>query len=176
MRIKGGGRGSIESPRRPRARRPSAKFEAYYLDAFEMMPVHPAAPSTSAETTLAVVLELAAQGRARVEQDERRERSHLVEVGRLMGGLTAEWVVEVVNHFVQREPGQRSAPMAVLGALTSALFVEYWCVLRGEGALERALLSAEDAEAALEHFIAFIEETEGLPERRLLGTLYALGN
>ncbi len=168
MRIKGGGdRVTIETRRKPRERRPAVRAENYYRDAFEVTAVR---PTRSAVTTWAVVQDLAEQGRARVEQDEQRERAHQLEVGRLMGGLTADWVVELVNHFVQRPAAQRSAPMVVLGVLTSALFVEFWCVLKGDCSLERA----EDAEVLLEQFISFIEETEGLPERRLAGTLYGL--
>ncbi len=174
MRIKGGvGRVMVETPRRQRERRPPAPVEPYYRDAFEITPVKAAAPSRSAVTTLAVVLDLAQQGRARVQEDEQRERAQLVEIGRFLGGLTADLVVELINHFVQRPPGQRSAPMVVLGGLTSALFVEFWSVLKGDEALDRTLVAAEDAEAVLEQFVSFIENTEGDPARRLLGTLYA---
>lgn len=166
MRIKSGGaRVTIETRRKPRERRPAVRAENYYSDAFEVTAVR---PTRSAVTTWEVVQDFAEQGRARVAQDERRERAHQVEVGRLMGGLTAELVVELINHFVQRPTLQRSAPMVVLGVLTSALFVEFWCVLRGECSLGRA----EDAEVLLEQFVSFIEETEGNPERRLAGTLY----
>ncbi len=160
MRIKGGGaRVTIETRRKPRERRPAVRAENYYRDAFEVTAVR---PTRSAVTTWEVVQDLTEQGRARVEQDERRERSHQLEVGRLMGGLTAELVVELINHFVQRPAAQRSAPMVVLGVLTSALFFEF-CSLQ----------SAEDAEVLLDQFVSFIEETEGHPERRLAGTLYA---
>lgn len=175
MRIKGGGaaRVMVEVPRRKKERRPAPPLERYYRDGFDVTPMR-LVPSRSSLTTLAVVRDLAEQGRARVERDERRERAELIEVGELLGGLTAELVVELINHFVQRPPSQRSAPMVVLGALTSALFVEFWCVLKGGEALDRALTAAEDAEQVLEQFVSFIEETEGQPVRRLMGTLYAL--
>ena len=160
MRIKGGGaRVTIETRRKPRERRPAVRAENYYRDAFE---VAAARPTRSAVTTWEVVQDLTEQGRARVEQDERRERAHQLEVGRLMGGLTADLVVELINHFVQRPAAQRSAPMVVLGVLTSALFFEFCSLQR-----------AEDAEVLLDQFVSFIEETEGHPERRLAGTLYA---
>ncbi len=111
-----------------------------------------------------VARDLADQGRARVEQDERRAPEQLIELGRLMGALTAELVVELINHFAQKPPAQRAPAMVVLGALTSALFVEFW-----------ALASSTGPEAALERFVSFIEETEGQPARRLAGTLYSVG-
>ena len=173
MRIKGGvGRVMVETPRRQRERRPPARVEPYYRDAFEITPVKAATPSRSAVTTLSVVQELAEQGRLRVQEDEQREKGQLIEIGRFMGGLTADLVVELINHFVQRPPGQRSAQMVVLGALTGALFVEFWSVLRGDEALDRGLVPAEDAAAVLEQFVSFIENTEGDPGRRLIGTLY----
>ena len=171
MRIKGGGgRVMIETPRRQRERRPPAPVEPYYRDAFEVTPVKAIAPSRSAVTTLAVMRELAEQGRARVEEDEKRERAQLIEIGRFMGGLTADLVVELINHFVQRPPAQRSGQMVLVGVLTSALFVEFWSVLKGDEALD----GVEDAEALLEQFVTFIEQTEGDPTRRLIGTLYSV--
>ena len=87
-----------------------------------------------------------------------------------MGALTADLVEEVINHFVQRPEGQRTAAMVVLGALTGALLVEFWGVLKGDAAsLEQA-----DAIEVLDQFVSFIEDTEGQPPRRVFGTLYAL--
>jgi hypothetical protein len=181
MRIKGGGaRAMVEAPRRTRERRPP---DRYYEDGFDVMPARVTPLSRGHAKTLALVRELAAQGRARVEEDERRrERAQLEELGQIMGALTADLVVEVLNHYVQRPAGQRTSAMVVLGALVSALFVEFWAVLKGADALERALASERDsleqelgygATQLLEHFISFIEDTEGQPARRLAGTLYA---
>lgn len=181
MRIKGGGaRAMVEAPRRTRARRPPTPPNRYYEDTFDVF-VPPAHRSKG--KALAVVRDLASQGKARVAQDERdRDRAQLDELGQVMGTLTAELVVEVINHFVQRLPAQRTAGMRVLGELTSALFVEFWSVLKGDEALDRALSTAQDsleqelgagATELLEYFISFIEETEGQPGRRLMGTLYA---
>lgn len=158
MRIRGmGRRGEIEVPRRPRERRPTQRVDPYFRDAFEVVPVR------EVFGTLAVVHDLEAQGRARVAEDERRERAQLKKLGQLMGTLTAEVVRELINHFVEHPPARRSAPMVVLGQLISALFVEYW-----------ALIAACDASSVLERFVNFIEETEGQPQRRVAGTLYAL--
>lgn len=174
MRIRGGsGRVVVEVPKRKKDRKPTQPVDSYYRDGFEVAPPRRVSNGTKANTR-AVVRELAAQGRARVTQDERRDASQLQELGRLMGGLTADLVDEVINHFVQRPPGQRTAAMVVLGALTGALLVEFWSVLRGDDALERTIASDEfDATEILEQFVTFIEDTEGQPTRRLVGTLYA---
>lgn len=158
MRIRESGRrgGTIEIPRRPRERRPAQRVDPYYRDAFEVVPVR------EAFGTLAVVNDLEAQGRARVAEDEGRERAQLMELGRLMGSLTADLVRELIDHFARHPPAKRSAAMVMLGTLISALFVEYWA------------LASCDPRSILERFVNFIEETEGQPARRLAGTLYAL--
>lgn len=181
MRIKGG-RAGVE-PRRQRERRPPPKLERYHQDSFELTPVRAISPARNDElSTLAVVRDFAQQGWLRVAQDERRCRAELLELGLLMGRLTATLVVELINHFLQRASLHRSHPMVALGSLTSALFVEFWAVRRGDQALARALGEAgslekelgSGASQALEQFLTFLEETEGHPARRLAGTLYAL--
>jgi hypothetical protein len=157
MRIKElGRRAPIEVPRRPRERRPTQRITPYYRDEFEVVPVR------EALGTLAVVNDLEARGRARVAEDEGRERAQLKKLGQLMGTLTAEVVRELIKHFIQHPPAQRAAAMVVLGELTGALLVEYWA------------LASCDARSVLDRFVNFIEDTEGQPERRLAGTLYAL--
>ena len=172
MRIKGGVRVMVEGPRRRVVAAPSLRLELS-RDAFEIAPVP--APRRHPLTVLAVVTDLAELGRARVEWDQRhRERAQLMEIGRLMGAISAAVVVELINHFVQHPAPQRAAPMVALGGLTGALFVEYLGTLGGD-ALERALWTADHASEVLERFVTFVEETEGQPGRRLVGTLYALG-
>lgn len=184
MRIKSGGaRATVEAPRKTRARRPAPRPDRYYEDTFDVTPARVPPMHRSNGKTLAVVRELTSQGKARIAQDEgQRDGAQLEELGRIIGALTADLVVEVINHFMQRPPAQRTAAMVVLGALTSALFVEFWSVLKGGEALDRVLSTAEeslqkelgaDATQLLEQFISFIEETEGQPTRRLMGTLYA---
>ena len=185
MRIKGGGRVTVEVPRKKSAKKPPAR-SSWHQDSFETAPVRAVTPKGKGISAAAVAKDFTEQGKARVEQDQRRDRSQLMELGQLMGGLTAEIVVELINHFVQRAPPLRSAPMVVLGALTGALFVEFWSVIAGPDALDRAFSAADDVEAslqrelgvtasqALERFVSFIEDTEGQPTRRLMGTLYSL--
>ena len=157
MRIREfGRREAIEVPRRPRERRPEKRVTPYYRDAFEVVPVR------EAFGTLAVVHDLEERGRARVAEDERRERAQLKQLSQLMGALTGEVVRELIKHFIQNPPAKRSAAMVVLGELVGALLVEYWA------------LASCDARSVLDRFVSFVEDTEGQPERRLAGTLYAL--
>lgn len=187
MRIRGGsGRVVVEVPKKKKERKPPRPVEPYFQDGFDVAPPKQAPSKQTRATTQAVVRDLATQGKSRVKQDEQRDEGQLVELGRLMGALTGELVTEVINHFVQKPAGQRSASMVVLGALTGALLVEFWSVLRGDDALERALSAGEDLDAALkkelgfdatevlDHFVTFIEDTEGQPARRMAGTLYSV--
>jgi hypothetical protein len=161
MRIRGGGgrAATVETAWKRRERRPAVRVDPFSRDEFEVGSVRAVRAPVG---TIEVTRELAAQGRARVEQDEGRGQEQLMELGRLMGGLTAELVVELINHFVQRPKAARSAAMVVVGALTSALFVEFWA------------LGSSDEASVLERFVDFIEATEGQPERRLAGTLYSV--
>ncbi len=172
MRIKGGsGRVVVEVPKKKaKARRPPPPADSYYRDGFDVAPPKRVPSSHTKATTQAVVRDLSAKGRARVKEDEQRDAAQLQELGRLMGALTADLVEGVINHFVQRPEGQRTAAMLVLGALTGALLVEFWGVLKGDD----ALLEQADSIEVLEQFVTFIEDTEGQPARRLFGTLYAL--
>lgn len=163
MRIKGGGRVMVEVPRRQLRREPDRQQD-WYRDAFEVAPMQVVSRRLSA-TMAGVLRDLAEQGRARLAEDLReRDRAQLLEVGRILGGLRADVVVEVINHFAQRAAPVRAAPMVVLGALIGALLVE-----------TTPELDERDAGRVLEKFVTFLEETEGQPTRRLVGTLYALG-
>jgi hypothetical protein len=143
-------------------------------DVFEVTPVKRVPAVRHAMTVISLVGEFLEQGRARVERDQReRDRAQLVEIGRLLGALSATAVLDLITHFVQHPPPRRASPMITLGALTGALFVEYLGTLGGD-ALEQALWTAAHASDALERFITFLEQTEGQPARRLVGTLYAL--
>lgn len=186
MRIKGGGQVKVETPRREKAKaRPATTPPSgnWYRDAFEVAPVR-AVPRRAGATT--VVKDLAETGRARLAEDAReRDRAALVEVGRVVGGLGAELVIEVINHFAQRARPARERGMVLLGELVGALFVEFWARDRGPDAVHKVLEAVEDVDAvikkelgvgagqAIERFIDFIEETEGQPAKRLAGTVYA---
>lgn len=183
MRIKGGGKVMVEAPRRQHHRAQPRQHD-WYRDQFEAAPR--VLPSKRLGLTLVGVLrDLVDQGKARLLEDVRgRDRAQLREVGRVLGGLRTDVVVELINHFAQRAPPLRAAPMVVLGALVGALFVEFWSATRGADALDRALASDAQAfqrelgvgaDAALERFVTFLEDTEGQPARRLVGTLYELG-
>jgi hypothetical protein len=173
MRIKGGGARVMVGPVGRRNVGPSLRLELS-RDVFEVTPVKVVPPARHAVTVLSLVDEFLQQGRARVERDQReRDAAQLVEIGRLLGALSAAVVIELINHFVQHPPPRRSSAMISLGALTGALFVEYLGTLGGD-ALEQALWTATHASDALERFITFLEQTEGQPARRLVGTLYAL--
>lgn len=187
MRIKGGGRVMVEVPRRERARTAPAVEHDWYRDAFDVAPVQLVSRRLGV-TMVAVVRDLAEAGRARLADDLRaRDRAAVREVGRLLGGLTAEVVIELINHFAQRARPAREGPMVVLGELVGALFVEFWARQRGPDAVHRLLEAPEAGEAALrrelgvgaaqalERFLDFLEVTEGQPTRRLAGTLYAVG-
>jgi len=173
MRIKGGGARVMVGPVGRRNVGPSLRLELS-RDVFEV-PVVKAAPAARHATTVhSLVGEFLEQGRERVERDqrERGDREQLEEIGQVLGALSAAVVIEVINHFVQYPPPRRASPMITLGALTGALFVEYLGTLGG-GALDQALWTTAHASDALERFITFLEETEGQPARRLVGTLYA---
>ena len=172
MRIRGGsGRVMVEVPKKLKKPKKSPQpVEPYFQDGFDVPPPKRVPSSHAKAATQAVVKDLSTQGKARVKEDEQRDEAQLKELGRLMGALTADLVEEVINHFVQRLEGQRTAAMVVLGALTGALLVEFLGVLKGDAAsLEQA-----DAIEVLDQFVSFIEDTEGQPTRRVFGTLYAL--
>jgi hypothetical protein len=183
MRIKGGGKVMVEAPRRQQHRRVSRQYD-WYRDQFEAAPR--VLPTKRVGVTMVGVLrDLVDQGKSRLLEDLReRDRAQLREVGRVLGGLSTDVVVELINHFAQRAPPLRAAPMVVLGALVGALFIEFWAATGGGDALDRALACdaarfqrelGVGAEAALERFVTFLEDTEGQPARRLVGTLYELG-
>lgn len=185
MRIKGGGQVKVELPRREKAARakaPSTAERNWYRDAFEVAKARPV-PRRAGAT--AVVKDLAEAGRGRLAADAReRDEAALVEVGRVVGGLGAELVIEVINHFAQRARPARERGMVLLGELVGALFVEFWARDRGTGAVHKVLEAVDDVETvirkelgvgasqAIEMFIDFIEVTEGQPAKRLAGTLY----
>ncbi len=172
MRIRGGsGRVMVEVPKKvKKPKKPQPKVDAYFQDGFDVAPVKHVPSKHAKAATQAVVKDLSTQGKARVKEDEQRDADQLKELGKLMGALTGDLVSEVINHFVQRPEGQRTAAMVVLGALTGALLVEFWGVLKGDDA---GLEQANPIEV-LDQFVSFIEDTEGQPARRLTGTLYAL--
>ena len=172
MRIRGGsGRVMVEVPKKvKKPKKPPPRADSYYRDGFDVPPPKRVPSSHVKAATQAVVRDLSTQGKARVKEDEQRDAAQLKELGRLMGSLTADLVEEVINHFVQRPEGQRTAAMVVLGTLTGALLVEFWGVLKGDA----STLEQADAIEVLDQFVTFIEDTEWQPTRRVFGTLYAL--
>lgn len=183
MRIRGGGRVLVEVPKRERARAVGVVEREWTRDGFDAAPVRAVASRKQRVAMVTVVRELAREGKRRLEDDAiDRDAAALREVGRFLGRLSAEVVVELINHCAQRPPAERQGAMIALAGFVGALFVEYWAARRGQGAVARLVESGEveaelgvTAEQALEAFIDFVEVTEGQPATRLVGTLYALG-
>lgn len=132
---------------------------------------------------------LLAQGKATVERHRASgDGSMLADVARALAGLTASVVVGVLHQCQSQPDAATERGIQQLGELTGALFVEYLAThvqpdtLAAVGEVVKAVDDfGQRFEAsfgmspfeATRRFVDFIASTEGQPQRRLAGTLYA---
>lgn len=192
MQVKGDGRvGAVETKKTPakaaKAKTPKKSSNERFLDGFDVAPTTKPKRTSKAEkpTKAAVARDLAEQGKNKVEND-RKTPSRLADVGRLMGELSGAVVQELITHFIQNPAPLRAAPMLALGELAGALLVELWGALTepkstntvepmsDSSAQSKPVSGLDDSSDVLDCFVAFVKDTEGQPQRRLAGTLYAL--
>lgn len=129
-------------------------------------------------------------GRATLEKHRREPTgsSVLTEAGRILGGLTAMVVVNVLHQFQAKPNAKVDSGIESLGELTGALFVEYlgahvqpevFTLIDGVVSAGAAFTERFDDAfgmsplEATQRFLGFITATDGRPERRLAGTVYS---
>lgn len=121
--------------------------------------------------------------RALARDRSSKDEAGLREAGRLLGGLTASVVINLLHQFQSTPVPELDATVQRLGELCGALFVEFLGGMKDDGVQQaprepdsfsahfEARYSSSPLEATA-RFIGFIARTEGAPRERLRGSIY----